>query len=307
MKFALASDVHLEFGALQLENTENADVLILSGDICVVNELTERDSFNIKGMTNKSNQYHNFFQECSARFPHVVYILGNHEHYHGDFAKSLANLREHLGYLKNLHILEKEFVELGDCLVFGASLWTDMNKEDPVTIQRIKGYMNDYRIIEDTSEVVNFSYFENKDKPVGMSDEEWLAIPYEDRVVRKFSTRPAKFSPEKSVTEHKETLRILKESIESRPNEKWVVVGHHAPSKLSTKPQYERDVIVNGAYSSDLSEFMLDHPQIKVWTHGHTHHNFDYMIGSTRVVANPRGYIGYEDQADNFKLQFFEV
>jgi predicted phosphodiesterase len=35
MKIALASDVHLEFGHLEIENTDNADVLVLSGDICV--------------------------------------------------------------------------------------------------------------------------------------------------------------------------------------------------------------------------------------------------------------------------------
>jgi len=51
---------------------------------------------------------------------------------------------------------------------------------------------------------------------------------------------------------------------------------------------------MNGAYHSDLSEFILDHPQIKLWTHGHTHHPFDYMIGGTRIVCNPRGYDGYE-------------
>jgi hypothetical protein len=91
------------------------------------------------------------------------------------------------------------------------------------------------------------------------------------------------------------------------PTAKFVVVGHHAPSKLSTKPRYQDDVMVNGAYSSDLSEFILDRPQIKVWTHGHTHHNFDYMLGSTRIVCNPRGYISYEHQADIFELQFFDV
>jgi len=71
--------------------------------------------------------------------------------------------------------------------------------------------------------------------------------------------------------------------------------------------QYENDVMVNGAYSSDLSEFILDRPQIKLWTHGHTHHEFDYMIGGTRIVCNPRGYINYEVQADDFKLKFVEV
>jgi hypothetical protein len=35
---------------------------------------------------------------------------------------------------------------------------------------------------------------------------------------------------------------------------------------------------------------MLDRPQIKLWTHGHTHHPFDYVIGECRVVCNPRGY-----------------
>ena len=83
--------------------------------------------------------------------------------------------------------------------------------------------------------------------------------------------------------------------------------SHHAPSKQSTKPQYERDVIVNGAYSSELTEFILDNPQIKLWTHGHTHDVFDYMIGSTRILCNPRGYDGYEDRADDFELLTVEV
>jgi hypothetical protein len=102
-------------------------------------------------------------------------------------------------------------------------------------------------------------------------------------------------------------LEFIKTSIASNPTMPVIVVGHHSPSKQSTKPQYEKDVMVNGAYSSNLTEFILNHPQIKVWTHGHTHHEFDYMVGSTRIVCNPRGYIGYEYEADNFKLKFVEV
>ena len=86
-----------------------------------------------------------------------------------------------------------------------------------------------------------------------------------------------------------------------------VVVGHHAPSKQSTKPRYKDDYHMNGGYSSDLESFIIDRPQIKLWTHGHTHDEFDYMIGSTRVVCNPRGYDAYEEQADRFKLKYIEV
>ena len=49
MKIAVCSDLHLEFGPISLENTDNAEVLILSGDICVAKDLGENDSNNIKG------------------------------------------------------------------------------------------------------------------------------------------------------------------------------------------------------------------------------------------------------------------
>ena len=308
MKIALCSDVHLEFGPIELFNEENADVLILSGDICLASEVNDRDAFEIRGATDRSNQFHKFFQECSARFPHVIYIAGNHEHYHGDYAMSLPRLKEKLAYLKNLHVLDKETFTLSDVTFVGGTLWTDMNKEDPITLSHIRGVMNDYRIIDDTSTMTTYKVYVPMDKPVGMSDEEWLALPSDDRQRVEFKERPGKFTPQKSVEDHKEMLFAIAAAVEAAPtNQKIVVVGHHAPSKLSTKPRYRDEVIMNGAYSSDLSEFILDNPKIKLWTHGHTHDVYDYMIGSTRIVCNPRGYIGYEECADNFKLMYVEV
>ena len=302
MKIQVVSDIHLEFGPISIENAGDTDVLILSGDICVVNDLRVRDDFNMRGERDKSNQFHTFFQECCARFPHVIYVMGNHEHYHGDFNTSLRDLRERLGYLVNLHILEKESVLINDTLFVGGTLWTDMNKEDPMTLQVIRRKMNDYQIIDDSSEMVNYKAYIPLDKPVGVTDHQWFnETPHEARHRVEFKQRPGSFSPQKSVAEHKAMLAFIKAEVERvGPTAKVVVVGHHSPSKQSIKPRYERDVLVNGAYSSDLSEFILDHPQIKLWTHGHTHYEFDYMIGTTRVFCNPRGYIGYEGRADEF-------
>jgi hypothetical protein len=64
---------------------------------------------------------------------------------------------------------------------------------------------------------------------------------------------------------------------------------------------------MNGAFASALDDFIAYRPQIKLWTHGHTHEPFDYMIGTTRVVCNPRGYSGHEPRADNFKLQYLDI
>ena len=46
MKIAICSDVHLEFGDLMLQNTEGAEVLVLSGDIMVTADLGKPDPHN---------------------------------------------------------------------------------------------------------------------------------------------------------------------------------------------------------------------------------------------------------------------
>jgi hypothetical protein len=76
---------------------------------------------------------------------------------------------------------------------------------------------------------------------------------------------------------------------------------------MSTHPRYASDYLMNGGYRSDLSELILDNPQIVLWTHGHMHDPFDYMIGTTRVVCNPRGYAGHDPQADLFELKYLDI
>jgi hypothetical protein len=155
-----------------------------------------------------------------------------------------------------------------------------MNKEDPSTLYSIKGMMNDF------IKVFN-GEIDNRGKPY--------------KVVNRLT-------PDDVVVDHKSMLEYIRTVVKDKYDQKFVVVGHHAPSKLSTNPKYKDEYIMNGAYSSDLSEFILDHPQIKMWTHGHMHDPFDYLIGSTRVVCNPRGYIKYEHQADIFNPNIiFEV
>lgn len=257
MKIQIVSDLHLEFGTISIHNND-ADILILSGDICVVKDLKD---------SKMNDVILKFFRECSERFPHVIYIMGNHEHYKGDINTSVNILKDKLSEFKNIYVLEQEIKVIDDITFIAGTLWTDMNKGDPSTLFHIKRVMNDYRIIEDLSEMVSFKSNNG------------------------FKERPSMFTPEKSMQKHSDMLKFIKESVSSVS--KAVVVSHHAPSKLSTKPMYEKDVLVGGAYSSDLSELMLDYPQIKLWTHGHTHDSFDYVIGSTRVVCNPRGYYNY--------------
>ena len=45
----------------------------------------------------------------------------------------------------------------------------------------------------------------------------------------------------------------------------------------------------SGSFVSDLSE-MIEKHKPAVWVHGHLHQTYDYEVGETRIVCNPRGY-----------------
>ena len=302
MKVAVCSDLHLEFGPIELTNPGDVDVLILSGDICVERDVWEwsENAAQLDTMPRKTKMIHSFFQRCCEQFKHVLYVVGNHEHYHGDFAQTIPELKRKLAYLPNLRLLDKEIFMLDDFMFVGGTLWTDMNKEDPLTMTHIRGCMNDYRMVKNSNRMMS--------RKVPVYDEPEYDGAIRSQIGMKRRDEPSSFSPEDSVQDHRKFVDYLRHVIaESAPWVTVIVVGHHAPSKASTHPRYADETIMNGAYSSDLSEFILDHPQIKLWTHGHTHEDFDYRIGSTRVVCNPRGYDGYEERADRFELKVVEL
>jgi Icc-related predicted phosphoesterase len=278
MKIAVCSDLHLEFGDLDLQNDEAADVLILSGDIFIASELLYSDDKTaalvpaIEHVAERGKRYYNFIKQCCDRFSEVVMVSGNHEHYHGDFATTHDTIRKTFADLENFNYLDKDFLIIKGVIFYGGTLWTDMNKEDPVTMYEIRNKMNDYVQIKYTSSHTGGSFY-----------------------------------PQDTVEDHYAFRRGLDEVLENYPMHEVVVVGHHAPSTASTHPRYTDENIINYAYSTNLNNFILDRRQIKLWTHGHTHEPFDYMIGTTRVVCNPRGYDSYEDRADNFKLKYLEI
>ncbi|HVJ59296.1 MAG TPA: metallophosphoesterase, partial [Burkholderiaceae bacterium] len=67
-----------------------------------------------------------------------------------------------------------------------------------------------------------------------------------------------------------------------------VVVTHFAPARGSIAARFAGSPI-NGCFVSDL-EARIRQWRPQLWLHGHTHDSFDYRVGETRIVANPRGY-----------------
>jgi Icc-related predicted phosphoesterase len=272
MKIKLVSDLHLEFSDINIKNNEGCDVLILGGDIMIAEELYDHpaSSFNLwssdavadlRHKQERVQRFRDFLKRVSFQFPHVIYVAGNHEFYHGKWERTLKVLHDECSKFPNVHFLEQESKTINDVTFIGGTLWTDMNKGDPLTLHAVRDMINDFRVI---------------------------LKEYEGYT---------RLKPADTCIRHKKMLNYIKSVVAERDNEKFVVVGHHSPSKLSTHEKYANEHLMNGAYSSDLTEFIMDRPQIKLWTHGHTHHPFDYVIGETRIVCNPRGYEGYEPES----------
>jgi Icc-related predicted phosphoesterase len=278
MRVVLASDVHLEFGGLDLTNEHGADVLILSGDICVARDIDRPDGGNVLMPSPKSLAIRDFFHAVSQRFPHVVMIMGNHEHYHGDFATTQSRIQAWLDRegLTNIHLLEKSTWEYQDYLFIGGTLWTDFNGGDPMTTSHARFAMSDFQVTKNSA----VSFY--------------------------------RFTPEHALADHREMKQYIQDRIDDRREQgersrRVIVVGHHSPSRLSTHPRYQADHHMNGCYSSLMEEFIMDRPEICLWTHGHTHEDFDYMIGTTRIVCNPRGYDGYEARVASWRPKLIEL
>jgi Icc-related predicted phosphoesterase len=279
MRFQLLSDLHLEFAPLELPG---GDTLLLAGDISVAAYLRpDRTDKDGRKMQESCKEF--FFTQC-RKYNKVFYIMGNHEHYHGVWDDSADILRNFL-IGSNVTFLDKESLWLEDDIaLWGGTLWTDMNKNHPMNVYSAKRGMNDYYMIQRNGGI---------NKATGSMNYYTL-------------------SPLETMNEHAVALNNLYEFLRDNKDRKCVVMSHMAPSPKSCHPRYGIDNPLNWAYYSELSEFILNNEQIKVWVHGHTHDSHDYMIGNTRIMCNPRGYAHpqriNEQENATFDINFtFEV
>jgi hypothetical protein len=194
-----------------------------------------------------------FFDEARRNFEKVVYLMGNHEHY-GSFIDTSPHVIRHA--LPEVTLLENGQLLLGDSILCGATLWTDMGADDP-----------------------------NVERVIGSSMSDFFAI-------RKCAaTRSRAFRPSDARELFAASIAYLGRIADENPGKKIVVATHHAPSALGVGYATRAPI---GALCADLHNFIEQRPNIRVWVHGHTHVQRSYNIGGCRVLTNARGYVGRE-------------
>jgi len=202
------------------------------------------------------NTYIDFIKYCCERYREVIMIMGNHEHYKGNISLTYHTIDFETCQIENFSLLENETIVIDRTLFVCCTLWTNMNNNDPICILDAGSYMNDYREIgKGTSHV------------------------------------KMRLIPQDTINIHNESKQMIFDELSKFEGNK-VVVTHHCPSFQSIHDRLKTNKL-NGAYATELSNDILT-ASPNLWIHGHSHTSQDYMIGDTRIVSNPRGYVTYD-------------
>lgn len=208
-----------------------------------------------------------FFTRQASKYGRVLVIEGNHEPYHGCIDDSPKIYRKFLAkHAPNATLLDNETAIVGGIAFIGSTLWAPcIRGTNAISELAIGIRMSDFRVI---------------------------------RKAEPGSTYTAAFTPADARARHEKAVAYIFD--EAKKHRRVVVMTHHAPSYMSAFGHASDKL--TPAYCSNLDEQILDHPQIELWVHGHTHQSERYMIGKTKVLANQCGY-PHERCSTQFKVK----
>ncbi|WP_230660133.1 metallophosphoesterase [Psychrobacter sp. I-STPA10] len=225
---------------------------------------TEADIIIVAGDTANGECGMSWLHQQAQRLQKPIFtVAGNHEYFDQDILDFDETLQQWDNFvdtpqcedMRGVKLLQCSSVDIADIRILGCTLWTDYQyqaTED--TIPSALHFMRDYKQISAGNEM---------------------------------------FSPAISTQIHAKHRQWLLQSLQQAHTQgrECVVVTHHSVSPLSVSQKYAQ-LPSNAAFVSDLSAWMYADWAPKLWVHGHTHEAFDYQLGNTRVVVNPRAYPG---------------
>lgn len=259
MDIRIVSDLHIDVnrqGNFGFRH-EKQDILLIAGDIA--GSYTKELSW-LQGLTKDIT--------CP-----IFVVAGNHLGYEYKFDidyyfnddKKIGTKQWSIDYLKkncpsNIHYLDNDFVDIGDYIVFGGTMYSDYKLYPNKELSQKAGeqYLNDFRYV--------------------------YMVDKKQKIIRPVNT-------DDYIQWHRLFMRRLKACLK-KTDKNIIVLSHFAPSSKSISEKYRKgtDIAVNASYCSDLEKFILDNPRIKMWVHGHMHDSFDYYVGNCHVICEPYGY-----------------
>ena len=256
LRFCLLNDLHLEFAPFEWPDPSTFDVLILAGDIRPFSH--EPSLENLKQLEKYEDKT-------------ILYVAGNHEFYKNEDIRYPMHVGWCMsGYHSNnmLVLGDTHYLHMSDepdktYHIFGGTMWTDFNNENPLDMEKARLRMNDYRYINQGQDEDGKYY---------------------------------KLNPSHTVALNKQFKKDLLENfLRHEVDGPRIVITHHSPFQ-SESDKYNHGHN-NPAYHATWCRDVMNDHRIDVWCHGHTHEFRDEVYrgkADTRILSNARGYAGKE-------------
>jgi predicted phosphodiesterase len=180
----------------------------------------------------------------------AVIVPGNHEFYHRDINAETLAGRR-MAKETGVHLLDCGQAVIAGVRFLGATLWTD------------------YALYGDAGAAMAAA-------SRGINDH------------RLISRQGRRFTPADALDRHVTEKIWLAGALARQHDGPMVVVTHHCISKKSVHPRWG-ETPISAAFASNLDDLVAG-SGAALWVHGHTHDSFDYSLGDTRVICNPKGY-----------------
>jgi Icc-related predicted phosphoesterase len=191
-------------------------------------------------------------------YDQVIWVPGNHEFYYYNFADAVEVLEGFKRLYPNLHTSVEPFsVPLTNNVdIHGTTLWFE---PDPSHVAWDR--MTDAYIIGETSSPpksrLHYRGHKKPTTPVSFEQRGQAAVAYLEQHVK--------------------------------PSD--IVVTHHLPLWSVVLPQFKNDALTHFFVNEDAHKVVSDN-RPSLWVCGHTHGSIDTVVGDTRIVCNPHGYLG---------------
>lgn len=268
MKIRIVSDLHIDINETQefgfLDKPFMSELLLIAGDT--------------------AGSWHKEY-EFLSKLNNAIAVGGNHLGYDYLSQQQLNNVLmynnpkdetkedciKNLQTLENITYLENQYVDIGDYIVYGGTMYTDFllygKKHRSACTWTAERWLNDFRYVHRQCKGI---------RPVNSKDYMFW---------------------------HKKFMKNLQHTIDTTDKD-IIVLSHFAPSIKSIESKYlnrpnrlsSPGSELNAVYACDKEQFIKDNPRIKLWVHGHVHSQHDYMIEQCRVVCCPYGYYHYEQE-----------
>lgn len=211
-------------------------------------EQEKKDTYLLLGGDNCFNEKHIKF--LCGKYKAVVAVLGNHDLWGMSYKQAKMLYAGWAMKYSNFVHLDNNTLNIDGAAIHGTPLWTDFKFKNPVVINECGGKINDFKEIKT-----------DKGEPI---------------------------TPDAMAGWNEIAIEFLRHSLPKKPDKskKHIVLSHFSPAFCMSGYDVYQNHTISEYFSANSAWKVFEKSHMDYWLFGHTHVNYDEVIGNVRFICN---------------------